>query len=78
MSTETNAEPRARRLDRLRANIGRRCRFQGEEVAGTIVGVQRGPGGWGFYVIEWDEGAPDWWTRSVSGAHGATFKVEDL
>jgi hypothetical protein len=52
--------------DRLaeRALIGRRVAW--DEVEGTIVDIGSTSNGYARYVVEWDPGAPDWWSTTVA------------
>lgn len=48
------------------SNVGRKVRWSGEPHLGTITKVVRGPGGWPRYIIDWQPGAPEWWSSSIS------------
>ena len=58
-----------------RAMIGRRVRWtplHGEEGgSGTISGLSTTSNGWVRWVVDWDDGTPEWWSSLVSpGANG--------
>lgn len=72
----TRADPRYR-IPEFRANVGRRIRWDGDEpVAGTIVDLDYAGNGMPRYVVEWDEGAPAWWSTIISCAN-SRYVIED-
>ena len=46
--------------------IGRRVRCGDEKYIGTITGVVSNRDGCPHYVVEWEAGAPKWWSDEIA------------
>ena len=55
-------------IHQYQPNIGLRVHWRGETTRGTITAVVVGRGGWPEYRVEWEAGAPEWWSQEVSCA----------